>query len=463
MPATLGGVWAPAALRAVRTAAYKASKMLRAKLAAAAARPVEHVALEPVLARGSRQPIHPSALVRQQKSRRWYSSTSAAAARVASGPAKSTSYYQHINAAIRRLMSTGSLAPSIDRCAFRTVTRTGRAIAQSAGRSPWATTLRPNLTGGALPRSASGYGLGSGRLGGVRYFSHGPASPAEVIQSVSAAARAFWISGQRAQFDGLTPRGDPKYRAVSVLEDEATRAMAAVPRSAPGAFVDFRLSPTVTALSPLAAAFPFSSSAKAAGAVSKTTPAFTFDDASTLNTEGFIDVLSIDFARALRDLTATLADVKKLADLGDLPVRLEKGGAVLRVRFPGVDAATVEALCDDLGLTRGIVGEDPEFADDVAVAVALQFPFAPTATALSYGEDDGDGGGFSLRSRRGLPEGFSLLADEENPWLSSPDLEGYETMPPSALSSGEHCSEDFDGLEGIYHFLEECDRAQKRF
>ncbi|EMR65486.1 putative casein kinase ii beta 2 subunit protein [Eutypa lata UCREL1] len=433
-----GGILAPAAMKLVRNAALKASKIIRAKLANAT-RPV-NTALEPVLARTNpRQPIHPSALLRQQKNRRWHSTTST---------------YRNINAAVRRFMSTGRLqgAPRLDRSKFLN-TQTGRAVAQFTGRAPFASTLRPNLTGGALPRTAGGYGLGSGHAGGARYFSHTPAAPAQVVQNVSAAVRAFWVSGQKAQFDGLTARGEKQYRAVSAKQDEATRKMAMFPRITPGSYVDFRLNPTVTALSPLAAAFPFPSAGSKVAA---------FDDIS-LNTEGFIDVLSGDFARAVKDLTATLADIHRLCSLGDLPIQLEKGH-ILRVRFPGVDADTVESLCDDLGLTRGTVGEDLNFEEETGVPIALRFPFAPGVGTEDTQTLTSPGG--SLRSEDSFPADELLFEslDEmaENPWLSSPDLEGYESMSPP-ISSGEHVSEDFEGLEGIYRFLEECDRSRDGF
>jgi hypothetical protein len=438
MIAGIGGhILGPATMRLARTAVHKASKLIRTKLANAT-RPV-NAAFEPALVRvHPRQPIHPAALLRQQKSGRWHS----------------TSAYQNINAAVRRFMSTGRIdsASRADRSKFLSI-KTGRAVAQFAGRAPFASTLRPNLTGGALPRTAGGYGLGSGRIGGARYFSHTPAAQAQVVQNVSAAVRAFWISGQKAQFDGLSPRGEKQYRAVSALQDETARRMAAFPKNAPGSYVDFNLNPTVTSLSPLTAAFPYT----AAGAKAPVL------DATTLNTDGFLDVLSVDFGRALQDLTATLSDIKKLSALGDLPIQLEKGHT-LRVRFPGVDAETVECLLEDLELTRGIVREDADFGAMTGVPLALKFPFAP--------EDDGtqtrtlSSPGGSLRSLGSfLPdeqlfEGFSDM--EENPWLASPELEGYESMSPP-ISSGEHCSDDFEGLEGVYKFLEECDRARDRY
>ncbi|KAH8676313.1 hypothetical protein BX600DRAFT_432830 [Xylariales sp. PMI_506] len=437
MVAGIGGLWAPAAMRLARTTAYKASKIIRAKLANAV-RPV-NAALEPALTRSAhpRQPIHPAAFLRQQKSRRWYSSST----------------YKNIDATVRRFMSTGQLdsASRVDRTKLFN-TQTGRAVAQLTGRAPFASTLRPNLTGGALPRTAGGYSLGSGRLGGTRYFSHTPASQAQVVHNVSAAVRAFWISGQKAQFNGVNAHGEKQYRAVSVLQDETTRKMAAVPRNAPGSFVDFSLNPTVTALSPLAGAFPFT----AAGAV----PGI---NATTLNTEGFLDVLSVDFGRALKDLTATLSDIKKLSSLGDLPIVLEKGH-ILRVRFPGVDADTLESLLDDLGLTRGIVSEDPEFYAATGVPIALKFPFAPDAVGTVTQAGSSPGG--SLRSLGSFPaeeDFFERLSElDENPWLAATELEGYESMSPP-ISSGEYCSDDFEGLEGVYRFLEECDRARGKF
>ncbi|GAP90406.2 putative casein kinase ii beta 2 subunit protein [Rosellinia necatrix] len=443
MVTSMGGIWAPLALRLARSTAQQVTKIIRSKIASVT-RPV-NAAVEPVFVRAQpRHPVHPAAFLRQQKNRRWHSTTSTT--------------YKNVNAAVRRFMSTGRFGelPRLDRSKFLN-TQTGRAVAQITGRAPFASTLRPNLTGGALPRTAGGYGLGSGRVGGARFFSHAPASQAQVFQNVSAAVRAFWISGQKAQFDGLNHRGERRYRAVSALEDEASRRMASVPRGAAGSYIDFRLNPIITSLSPLSGAFPYPSAGM------KKASAF---DSTTLNTEGFLDVLSVDFARALKDLTCTLADIKRLSALGDLPIQLEKG-YILRVRFPGVDADTVESLCDDLGLTTGVVREDPNFDAEMGVPVALRFPYAPDTQARNGGgglqaltSPDG-----SLRSEdsylteHGLYEGFEDI--DGNPWLSGSDPEGYATMSPP-ISSGEHCSEEFEGLEGVYRFIEECDRAQGR-
>ncbi|KAK4100626.1 hypothetical protein N658DRAFT_497076 [Parathielavia hyrcaniae] len=459
-----GGIWAPAALRALRKHlvgnARMATKMLRSKLTAVTR--TVNAELQPIAVRSgnSRQPVHPAAWLRQQKrtgGAKWYSSA-------------------NINAAARRFLNTSGHAGSktsfrFDRSKLPT-SRISRAVAQLTGRAPFASTLRPNLTGGTLGRTAGGYGLpGSGRLGGVRHFSHTPAAPAQVVQNVSQAMRAFCLSGHRARFDGVGPHGEKRYRAVSAAHEDArgrmAKALAAMAhRRTPGAFVDFQISPTVTALSPLGAMLvPFMMSAAEEEGQQQLAAAA---GGATLNAEGFLDVLSVDFARALKDLAAVMTDLRRLAGLGDLPVTLERHN-VLRVRFPGMDAETVERLCDDVGVRRGVVGQDPDFDASPAVEVALRFPFAPDAG----GEDTLNSPGGSLRSRGSevssssdVEDAFIVDAFEENPLQlsSGSELEGYESMsPPILSSSGEHCSEDFEGLEGIYRFLEECDRARGRF
>ena len=431
----------PLAQRAARQAlrnTHKVSQFLRSKVANAEAQ------LEPIVARNApRQPIHPLAALRQQKrGTKWYSTSGG---------------LNQLNSTLRRFISTGSKGPSyVNRTAYLRSAVGSRAF-QSPGRTPFASTLRPNLTGGCLPRTAGGYSL-PGRTG-ARYFSHTPAAPAQVVQNVSQAMRAFWTSGQRARFDGVGPHGEKRYAAVSAKQSETARTLKAQPFRAAGSFVDFPLNPTITALSPLAAAFPFA-----------TSPAAT-EQAAILTEEGLIAGLSADFAQALKDLSAVLDSLRRLSALGDLPVHLEKGrkgGTVLRVRFPGVDATTVESLCEDLGLTRGLVSQDADFDAGVGAPVALQFPFAPDAE-----EGDVSSPGGSVRSRRSFT-GLSEASEEElylqqyledNPWLSSVEeeeeyatTEDYGTMTPE---SRERASEDFEGMEGIYRFLEECDRRPR--
>ncbi|KAL1861744.1 hypothetical protein Daus18300_008713 [Diaporthe australafricana] len=444
-----GGVLAPVVMRALRSAVVNTAKMtkvLQRKLAGATQPLSKEVQYVTVRSTG-RQPIHPAAFLRQSKrGARWSSSTA----------------YNRLNASVRRFIGTAAnelrAGPRIDRSTFNK-TNIGRAFSQFPGRAPFAHTLRPNLTGGAMPRTAGGYAMpGSGRVGGQRYFSNAPTSQAHVVQNVSQAMRAFWLSGQRAHFDGHGPNGEKRYKPVSSLQEAAGRKMASLPRIMPGSFVDFQISPTVTALSPLAAV-----AAMATGFDVKPEAG-----AGTLNADGFLDVLSTDFARQLKDLTAVMSDLKRLAALGDLPITLEKNNT-LRVRFPGLDADTVERLCDDTGIQRGVIKQDPEFDASYGSPMALRFPFAPDA----HEEETLTSPGGSLRSH--LSEVSSIEEDEalfdeyieENPWLSTPEPEvdaeeGYESMSDHVLSSAEHVSEDFEGLEGIYRFLEECDQLKSR-
>ncbi|KAL2270953.1 hypothetical protein VTJ83DRAFT_324 [Remersonia thermophila] len=437
---------APVLVRALRAHLRLATDMLRSKVASATRQ--VNSELQPILVRTghAKQPIHPAAWLRQQKragSKRWFSSA-------------------NLSSTVRRFISSvGHANPQhgarFDRSKLPSST-ISRAVSRLTGRAPFASTLRPNLTGGTLGRTAGGYAMpGCGRIGGARHFSHTPASPAQVIQNVSQAMRAFWLSGQRAHFDGFGPNGEKRYRAVSAKHEAARLAMAKtmmIHRSAPGAFVDFKVSPTVTALSPLGAAIPFATAEAAA------TP--------SLHTEGFLDVLSVDFARALKDLAAVMTDLKTLSALGDLPVSMI-GSNILRVRFPGMDADTVERLCRDVGVKRGVVGQDPDFDTSPAVDMALRFPFAPDASPCDEETLTSPGG--SLRSHGSAPssdieEMFIVDEYDDNPWIlsSGSEPEGYGSMSPSALgSAGPARSEDFEGLQGIYRFLEECDRARSHF
>ncbi|KAK0632047.1 hypothetical protein B0T14DRAFT_415639 [Immersiella caudata] len=427
-----GGFLATAALRLVAKNLARASKMLRLRLANAT-RPV-NAELQPAYARNAPncQPIHPVARLRQLK--------------------RVGKTYANFNATVCRYLSTGGhhspATPRFDRSKLP-VSNTSRAVSRFTGRAPFACTLRPNLTGGTLGRTAGGYSMPGG--GSARYFSHSPAVQAQVVANVSQAMRAFWLGGHRARYDGVDAKGRARYIAVSAAQEEARVRLSSIPRNAPGSFIDFRVSPTITALSPLGVVFPF------AAAEHDFKPMI--GETATLHTEGFLDVLSIDFARALKDLAAIMTDLKSLSALGDLPVTMEKG-SVIRVRFPGVDSETVESLCFDIGVKRGVVRQDADF--DVSVGVPV-VPFAPDENCDAKTITSPGGSVRSQCSDISEIEEMFLDEYEANPWLSPPETEGYESMSPGLLSnSGDHCSEDFEGLEGIYRFIEECDRARAR-
>ncbi|KAJ5587769.1 uncharacterized protein N7459_003534 [Penicillium hispanicum] len=449
-----GHLLLPKIWRAARFAYEKASKTIRAKLPD----PPQHASLryEPVYARiNLRQPINRAAAIRQARSRHF--STRATGAFVS---------------AIR----SGVQA---DAGAYKT-TRVASNISRLTARTPFASTLRPNLTGGTLGRTAGGYAIGAGRFGGARYFSHGPAAPAQVIQNVSQGVRAFFLSGQKVRFDGIDPRnGEKRYKAVSALQDEAGRKMTAIPRNVPGSHIEFQLSPTITAIGALAA---FDKETAAPADV-------------TLQTEGLMDLLSGDFARALKELAVVLNDLKRLSTLGDFPILLHDRSAI-RVRFPGCNAETVERLCDEVGVQRGRIVQDEDFELRNGADLALLFPFAPSVAPSSdtdyffegsskyqpkYSEDlDWQGmlspemhSPFSPNS--GYESGNAISFEDSalfggNPWKSSPsayssinisDL-GDRAFFPEASSAGQpESTVEYDGAEGIYTFLAECDRARR--
>jgi hypothetical protein len=243
--------------------------------------------------------------------------------------------------------------------------------------------------------------------------------------------------------------------------------------SSPGSYLDFKVTPTITAVGPL------SNIARAQR---------DREAQQSLNCDGLLDVLSVDFARALKDLAAIMNDLKKLSTLGDLPISLPNN-STLRVRFPGCDADTVECLCQELGIRRGLVYQDADFDSHNGTEMALLFPFAsskaPSEATFSpqlrpakpqNGEQLEWAEMISAKqsprlSTQSIPShDFEEIENaEDNPWARSPsgysslhasdegDVAGYFPAEPLSV----HQASDYEGLEGVYKFLEECDRARR--
>ncbi|KAK5120953.1 hypothetical protein LTR85_005737 [Meristemomyces frigidus] len=437
-------------LKAISKAVSKAARNLDAQLSGQPA-----AKLEPILVRNTpKQPLHPLARIRQSQSQRWYSTAR-----------------NSVDSTVRHFTTTasGRAGAKYDRASFPK-SRVSTTISQSSGRAPFASTLRPNITGGTLGRTAGGYSLGSGRVGGARYFSHGPACQAQVVNNVSQGVRAFFLGGQKAQYDGVSARtGEKRYKAVSALQEETGRKMRSVPTATPGSYVDFRVNPTVTALSPVAALSGFSGSESL--------------QAEHINTDGLLDVLSADFSRALKDLVATLNDLKRLSALGDLPITYE--GEHLRIHFAGCDADSVERLCQELNITRGTVVQDEAFDTFAGTEIALLFPFAPSQGASEDGESFFEQPAARLPSKyypidvqsmftssekpaystqfaqSGSDSGLEHVSAED-PWLSS--YSGYESVRSgsgSAYGNDQHSPLEYQGFEGIYRFIEELDSVRR--
>ncbi|KAF2276203.1 uncharacterized protein EI97DRAFT_458691 [Westerdykella ornata] len=424
----------------LKAAWHHAAKLLENQLPASS-RPTQ-AQLRPVLVKNApRHPLHRIALLKQSKGR-WYTTHST------------------ISATIRRFTTSGARSSGLkyDRSVLPK-SRIGSAVTAQTGRAPFASTLRPNLTGGTLGRTAGGYAWGSGRVGGARYFSHGPAAPAQVIQNVSQAMRAFAISGQKAQFDGVSPRtGEKRYRTVSALQDQVNRTLTRVPKASPGSFISFNINPTITALSPLSSIKGFSSFAQ---------------EKESLSQEGLLDILSVDFSRAVKELAAVLRDLQRLSELGDLPITYD--ASTLKVHFPGCDSMTVESLCNELGVQRGVIHQDEDFDAFVGTEIALLFPFAPSRTPseCSFYEKSVSGRQQPLDWRNMMedapvenPETYSTQSEDgqefedlaQNPWISSPSGYGsFHTSDVEAYSEDGHTPLEYQGIEGIYRFMEQCE------
>jgi hypothetical protein len=295
------------------------------------------------------------------------------------------------------------------------------------------------------------------------------------------------IGGKKAQFSGTNPHtGEKRYREVTELQSEASKKISAVPKATPGSYIDFAVNPSITALTPFGNVSGFEEAEQ--------------QKMDHLNTEGLLDILSIDFSRALKELAVILSDLKKLSTLGDLPITYQDN--CLRVHFPGCDADTVERLAIELGLQRGIIHQDADFDAYNGTDIALLFPYAPSKSPseCSFYEkpvverrvDDklwwADPSLYqqpmpATPMLRNLPSpDYSTMSEQSlelegipddvlsgNPWLSS--LSGYETIHSSDLdsprlqdkdASGASTPLEYQGIEGIYRFMEQLDAAERR-
>lgn len=362
------------------------------------------------------------------------------------------------------------------------------------GAAPFASTLRPNLTGGALPRSAGGYSLGGTGFAGrtVRHFSHAPSAQAQVLHNVSAGIRAFVVNGGKVRFDGLDAKtGEKRFKSISTTEDEILRKLEKpLEAFVKGTNLEFQLSPTITALS--TTLFPQSVSNQV-----------------TLANPDILFNLSADFAHALKDFSAVLTDLRSLSTLGALPITLSTTllGPVLTCRFPGCDAESVTHLCDEVGIERGIVREDEAWQLDRDSEMALLFPFAPGVEIQAPSDDEAmlfsgqlpaapskeinwhqmmspPRSVTSILSAASNDEVFDTLTEHRS--LVDPERQDNNYIHSAISGYGGLCGSDFasddaylsgqngllpressldrstayEGLEVIYRFLRECEDAR---
>jgi hypothetical protein len=276
--------------------------------------------------------------------------------------------------------------------------------------------------------------------------------------------RAFLVGGQKAQFDGVNPNtGEKRFKTVTALQDQVNRTLNKVPKATPGSYISFSINPTVTALTPLKAVKGFGSFAQ---------------EKDSLKNEGLLDVLSVDFSRAVKELAAVLKDLQRLAELGDLPISYEH--STLKVHFPGCDAGSVETLCNDLEVQRGVVHQDEEFDSFVGTDIALLFPFAPSQTPSECSFFDKPVNGrqhvqpvidwqamltpsslsseaYSTHSEHSFDD-LADFTEEPNPWLSASSPSGYESLHTNEADEMDmHTPMEYQGVEGMYRFMSQCE------
>lgn len=190
---------------------------------------------------------------------------------------------------------------------------------------------------------------------------------------------------------------------------------------------------------------------------------------------------------------------------------------MLTVRFPGCDADIVSRLCDEVGVRRGIIDEDEAWNEkgNKDVEMALLFPFAPsTSPSVMSEENDNDDAAryFTFNPNNQRMEKPLLQQQDQLDWrhmlspsthpdslhdntsfdddfatLKSPMISphsrfspsGYETLRDSdfdpddpfchtmsplrapSLHGTRGGSEDYEGVEGIYKFLQECEDVRR--
>lgn len=157
--------------------------------------------------------------------------------------------------------------------------------------------------------------------------------------------RAMAMGGKNAAEEYRNHRNGGK---VSVRAHLA--AMLSQDGTAPGAFVDFHMAPTFTSLSRLSK--------------------------NSIGNTSFMAALDEDFTEIVNDVATVWSELLKLGRLGDLPVSLARDKEdTIRVYFAGCDRETVLRLCDEVGVTRGVVGEDEKFGFELLMPTLEMKPY----------------------------------------------------------------------------------------
>ena len=312
--------------------------------------------------------------------------------------------------------------------------------------------------------------------------------------------RAFCVNGLKAQYDGVDPKtGNKRFRAVTATQEKAMSSFHNAKPNSKGTTLEFCIAPTVTSISPFDAS------------------------ENTIDSSTVLSGLASDFSRSLSSLALIHSDIKRLSTLGSLPIS-HPNPHTIQVRFPGCDEKTVNSLCDELGIQRGVVKEDPGWdaeEGDKDVGMALLFPWAPSRAASEASAEEAANTYFSrvdagartktlgaadslewasMLSPSPRPSNPAVKSDKEdsysiiapsnatefnNPWLKSSssgsnasfdplresdfasndgfDFEGLDLtrVETARQERGPLSFADYEGTEGILRFLDAYDGARR--
>ncbi|ANB14317.1 hypothetical protein AWJ20_5282 [Sugiyamaella lignohabitans] len=85
------------------------------------------------------------------------------------------------------------------------------------------------------------------------------------------------------------------------------------------------------------------------------TPRFSLPLSGVDLTDDALLTIERDMELHLQEIRSIIVDIRRIANLGELPISIERNGNVIRVHFPNADSARVEQLLNDLEVSRGII------------------------------------------------------------------------------------------------------------
>lgn len=109
-------------------------------------------------------------------------------------------------------------------------------------------------------------------------------------------------------------------------------------------------------------------------------PQFTIPSKSEL-TEEVVSTIEQELNSYVEHVKAIVRDIRNVSELGELPVSIENG--TIRIHFPNCDTEKVHRLISDVDVSRGIVSDEGNDEDNIAVAGAFSSDGDSSFTQIS--------------------------------------------------------------------------------